>query len=169
MEEIYSETYLKAKAPLTRIVARAALIVVAAFALLIGVIVMMSFGTALVLIAMIVVAGVIYFVLPATNIAYEYIFVDGQIDFDRILNGEKRKTLKRVDLDNIEIVAPEGSHRLDPYNHLPVVDYSSGYDSDKHYIAVASGDKGNEQIRFTPDEKMLSKMKMKAPSKIMEE
>lgn len=169
MEEIYSETYLKAKTPLTRIIARAALIVVAVFALLIGVIIMMSFGTALALIVMIVIAGIIYFVLPSTNVAYEYIFVDGQIDFDRILNGEKRKTLRRTDLDKIEVVAPEGSHKLDPYKHLPVIDYSSGYDTDRHFIAVASGDKGNEQIRFTPDEKMLSMMRMKAPSKVMEE
>ena len=100
--------------------------------------------------------------------AYEYIFVDGQIDFDRILNGAKRKTLKRTDLEKIEIVAPEGSHKLDPFSRLPVVDYSSGYDTDRHYIAVATGEKGNEQIRFTPDEKMLSMMRMKAPSKIME-
>ena len=168
MQEIYSETYLKAKAPLTRILLRAALIVVAVFAVLIGVIIMMSMGTALALIAMIVVAGIISVVLPSTNVAYEYIFVDGQIDFDRILNGAKRKTLKRTDLEKIEIVAPEGSHKLDPFSRLPVVDYSSGYDTDRHYIAVATGEKGNEQIRFTPDEKMLSMMRMKAPSKIME-
>lgn len=169
MEEIYSETYLKAKAPVKRIIARTLLIILAVMALLIGFVIMMSLGTALAFIVMVVVAGIIYFLLPTTKIAYEYIFVDGQIDFDRILNGEKRKTLKRTDLEKIEVVAPEGSHKLDPYHHLPLVDYSSGYAADTHYIAVSVGEKGTEQIRFTPDEKMLSMMRMKAPSKIMEE
>lgn len=169
MEEIYCETYLKAKASPKRVIARILLIALAAVMLVLGLIIMLSFGTALVFIAMAVVAAIIYFVLPATNIAYEYIFVDGQIDFDRILNGEKRKTLKRTDMENIEVVAPEDSHKLDPYQRAPLVDYSSGYASDRHYIAVSSGDKGTERILFTPDEKMLSMMRMKAPSKIAEE
>ena len=33
---------------------------------------------------------IIYF-LPSKDIAYEYVFVDGQIDFDCIIKGNKRK------------------------------------------------------------------------------
>ena len=169
MQEIYSETYLKAKASPQRVLGRLLLIVLAAVMLLFGLMIMLSLGTALVFIAMAGVAAIIYFVLPSTNIAYEYIFVDGQIDFDRILNGAKRKTLKRIDMENVEVVAPQDSHRLDPYQRAPLVDYSSGYATDRYFIAVSIGDKGTERILFTPDEKMLSMMRMKAPSKIAEE
>ena len=48
------------------------------------------------------------------------------------------------------------------------MDYSSGMDTDKHFIAIATGDRGIERIRFTPDEKMLRMMKMKGPSKVKE-
>ena len=169
MQEIYSETYLKAKTTGKRLAIRILLIALMAIALLIGLIAMLSMGTTLVFIVMVLVAVVVYFIMPTNKVAYEYIFVDGQIDFDRILGGERRKTMTRTDLEKIEVIAPEGSYRLDSFRHLPIVDYSSGYDTDKHYIAVSTGEKGTEQIRFTPDEKMLSMMKLKSPSKIADE
>ncbi len=95
--------------------------------------------------------------------------VDGQIDFDRILRGESRKTMKRIDLSKVEVVAPEHSHHLDAYAKRTLYDYSSGIDTDQHYIAVYMDEKGLIQIRFTPDEKMLHMMKMKSPSKIKED
>lgn len=169
MQEIYSETYLKAKISGKRMFVRILLIALAAIALFIGVMAMMFLRTALVFVVMVIVAGIIYFLMPTNKVAYEYIFVDGQIDFDRILGGERRKTMKRTDLEKVEVVAPEDSHKLDAYRHLPLVDYSSGFATDRHYIAVSTSEQGNELIRFTPDEKMLSMMRMKAPSKIMTE
>ncbi len=169
MEEIYSETYLKAKPPTKRMLLRFGLIFLAVFVLLVGLFTMLLIGTSLVFVVTVVVAGIIFFLLPTNNIAYEYIFVDGQIDFDRILGGAKRKTMTRTDLSKIEVVAPEGSHKLDGFRHLPLIDYSSGYSNDRHFIAVSIGEKGTEQIRFTPDEKMLKMMQYKAPSKIMME
>lgn len=169
MEEIYSETYLKAKPPMKRTMLRVGLIALAVLVLLFGVLSMLLMGTSLVFVVMLIVAGIIFFLLPSNNIAYEYIFVDGQIDFDRILKGEKRKTMKRSDMSNIEIIAPETSHRLDAYRHLPLVDYSSGLSKDCHYIAVSVGEKGSERIRFTPDDKMLQMMQYKSPSKVVTE
>lgn len=169
MQEIYSETYLKAKISAKRMLVRILLVALMVVVLLCGLAAMLSLGSALFFIVTVVVAGIIFFLIPSGKMAYEYIFVDGQIDFDRILGGERRKTMQRTDLEKIEVVAPEGSYALDSYRHLPLVDYSSGYDSDKHYIAVSIGEKGTEQIRFTPDEKMLSMMRLKAPSKIKSE
>lgn len=167
MEEIYSETYLKAKLPAKRAALRFALIFLAAFLLLVGIFSIFLMGTVLIFGILLIVAGIIFFLLPTNNIAYEYIFVDGQIDFDRILGGAKRKTMKRTDLSEVELVAPENSHQLDGFRHLPMIDYSSGYANDRHYVAVSNGEKGTELIRFTPDEKMLKMMKYKAPSKIV--
>ena len=166
MQEIYSETFLNAKVSGKRMAIRMLLIVLSVILLLFGLMAMLSLGTALVFIVMIVVDVIIYFLMPTNKVAYEYIFVDGQIDFDRILGGERRKTMKRIDLEKVEVVAPEGSGELHSYQRLPMIDYSSGYDSDRHYIAISIGEKGTEQIRFTPDEKMLSMMKLKSPSKI---
>lgn len=163
MEELYSETYLRAKTPAKRSALRIFLIVLCVVLVLVDVLVLhSSLGLFVVVIAD---ALIIYF-LPTKNIAYEYIFVDGQIDFDCIYNGDRRKTLMRIDLGKVDVVAPEGSHALDSYSRLALKDFSSGVSEDRHYIAVYRGEKDSVRIRFTPDEKMLENMKMKARSKI---
>ncbi len=169
MEENYSETFLKAKLPVKRKMLRTGLIILAMFALLFGICSMLMMGTFLVLAVMVIVTVIIFFLLPSNDIAYEYIFVDGQIDFDCIYGGSKRKTLKRIDMKDIEVAAPETSHRLDSYKNLPLVDYSSGMPQDRHYIAVFVGEKGSERIRFTPDDKMVQMMEFKSPSKVVKE
>ena len=94
-------------------------------------------------------------------------FVDGQIDFDAIYGGEQRVNIQKIDLEKVDIVAPEQSHALDSYQQIPLKDCSSGFDKDRHYIAVYRGDDGNSvRVRFTPDETLLNNMKAKARSKI---
>ena len=97
---------------------------------------------------------------------YEYIFVDGQIDFDRIVAGNSRKTVMKTDLEKVEKIAPESSHVLDSFQTAPLSDFSSLDKEDTHYIMVIKSDKGMVRVRFTPDEKMLEMMKLKARSKI---
>ena len=65
--------------------------------------------------------------LPRLSVVYEYIFCDGQLDFDKIMAGEKRKHLYRLDFENVTIMAPANSHALDSYklNASKVLDYSS--------------------------------------------
>lgn len=169
MEPLYCETYLRANPPMKRKALRAVLIVLAAFLLAIGLVMTLTLKTSLVFLVMLLIAGIVLFLMPTTKIAYEYIFVDGQIDFDRILKGEKRKTMKRIDMEKVEVVAPEDSHVLDSYRQHPVFDYSSGMEEGKHYIAIFIGEKGLEQIKFTPDEKMLEAIGLKSPSKLKRE
>lgn len=168
MEPLYCETYLRAVPPMKRKVLRGALIVLAVLLLAFGGVMTLTMRTYLVLLVMALIAGIVLFFLPTTKIAYEYIFVDGQIDFDRILNGEKRKTMKRIDMEKVELVAPEHSHTLDSYRQNPVFDYSSGM-AGQHYIAIYQGERGLEQVKFTPDGKMLEAISTKSPSKLIKE
>ncbi len=163
MEELYSETYLKAKPSPKRMLIRSGFI---AFCILLVYIAVFVIQSGPVLFFAIVVDGFIFYFMPSANIAYEYVFVDGQIDFDIIIAGNKRKTKKRTDLEKIDIVAPEGSPSLNQYSRLPLVDFSSGVKSDRHFIAVSKSDNGQERIKFTPDEKLIENMKFKGRSKI---
>ena len=163
MEELYSETYLKAKPSPKRTALR--LIFLCLFLVVVDLMVFKSLN--LLIFVFIVDAMIIYF-LPKKNVAYEYVFVDGQIDFDFIINGERRKHKKRIDMEKIELIAPEDAPVLYNSRNLPMEDYSSRMSGDKHYIAVVLGDKGKERIRFTPDEKMLELMKLKGRSKVQE-
>ena len=114
--------------------------------------------------------GVGYFVLPKLAIEYEYVFCDGQVDFDKISGGAKRKTMLRVDFEKLVVVAPKNSHALDGYRHngVEVKDFSSLEEKARVYGMVISGGEKSTMIYFEPNEKMLTAMKQKAPRKIME-
>ena len=165
MEELYSETYLKAKPSPKRTALRFGLIFLCLFLVVVD---LMVFKSLYLLIFVFIVDAMIIYFLPKKNVAYEYVFVDGQIDFDFIINCERRKHKKRIDMEKIELIAPEDAPVLYNSRNLPMEDYSSRMSGDKHYIAVVLGDKGKERIRFTPDEKMLELMKLKGRSKVQE-
>lgn len=117
------------------------------------------------------VVGIVLLVLflPNFNVEYEYVYVDGQIDFDRIAAKSRRKTLLRIQMEQVEQVAPAGSHALDSYQHIrdiKVKDFSSGDPNAKVYEMIHREGEKTTKIRFEPSEKMLSCMKMKAPRKI---
>jgi len=114
--------------------------------------------------------GLVYYMLPKLNVEWEYVFCDGQLDFDRISGGAKRKTMLRVDFDHLVIAAPKNSHALDGYRHngVAVKDFSSLEEGKNVYGMVITGGEQNQMIFFEPSEKMIAAMKQKAPRKIVE-
>lgn len=122
------------------------------------------------------VAGVLAFVIlpmiwPRFSVVYEYVFVDGQLDFDKIMGGSSRKQLKRIDMEQVLTVAPERSHALDSNRNRPEVrkfDFTSGSKDANAYVIINQGQKAVEWIRFEPDETLLSMMKQKSPRKVSE-
>lgn len=127
----------------------------------------MTFGGFFSFIGIAAAAIIIYF-FPRLSIEYEYIFVDGQIDFDRIAGKAKRKTMLRIDMEQVEIIAPKGSHSLDAYTHVQCEkkDFSSGDKNAKPYIIIVNKENKKYQIVFEPNETMLSMIKQKSPRKL---
>lgn len=165
MNEMYTEAGVKkqknAKDTLIKVaifVADAALL----FAGLLGFSILLFLGIA-------AVVATVYF-LPYLNVDYEYIFCDGQFDFDKIMGGNKRKTQLKLDLDSCEVLCPANSHQLDGYTYqrLQVKDFSSGNPEAKVYALVGKELKNNTMVKviFEPSEKMLSFAKQKAPRKV---
>lgn len=166
MEPLYSETYLEAEPSRERKQKRILLILLCIILLLVDLFVLHS---AIGLFIVVVVDALIIVFLPTKHLAYEYVFVDGQIDFDCIYAGSRRKNLAKADLDVTEVVAPEGSHELDSYQRIKLEDFSSGHAEDKHYVLVYREEGGaTRKIKFTPDETLLENMKTKTRSKIKE-
>ncbi len=124
------------------------------------------------LIAALVLGYVFYSISGRFKVTYEYVFCDGQIDFDKILGGEARKHAHRCDLETVEVVAPENSHALDGYKHmkLTTIDYTSLEQGEGHkvYVIINKGAKGVERILFEPDETFVAMMKQKSPRKVNE-
>ena len=68
------------------------------------------------------------FIFPRFQTEWEYQYVNGELDVDRIINKAKRKRMASYDISKAELIAPAASHRFDYYNNnqkLKVCDYSS--------------------------------------------
>ena len=162
MNQMYAEAGVKRKDTPSTMALRVLLVL----GIVVGVLLMLlgSFFTFIGL----ALAAILIFLYPRLNVEYEYVFVDGQIDFDRISGKSKRKTLLRVDMEQVEIVAQQGSHALDSYTHIKsdFKDFSSGSKDSRPYIIMANIENRKCRIAFEPTEKKLSLMKQKSPRKI---
>ena len=116
----------------------------------------------------VVVIVILCYLLPRLNVEFEYVYVDGQIDFDKIMGKAKRKTMLRIDFEQVEIMAPMKSHSLDGYTHvnLEVKDFSSGLKDNKTYAIIANVNNKKTKIFFQPSEVMIDVIKHRFPRKI---
>ncbi len=166
MNNLYTEANVKKKVTTKDTMIKFAVIAAVAALLIVGVL-----GLNMLLILLSVIGAVCAFTfLPRLSVVYEYIFCDGQLDFDKIMAGEKRKHLYRLDFENVTIMAPANSHALDSYklNASKVLDYSSMEKDHKVFGIVECAGEKQTLIYFEPNEKMISFIKQKAPRKLSE-
>ncbi|MBQ9118700.1 MAG: hypothetical protein IJY09_01430 [Lachnospiraceae bacterium] len=166
MDGSYAETSVKKKQSPLNMVIKVAMVTFTAIMLLIGT---SLFGVfAMIFSGILIVACIIVF--PYLKVEYEYVYCDGQLDFDKIYSGNKRKTALRIDFENVEMMAPVNSHSLDSYNHqqVKVADYTSGYPDTKVYAIILRKGELLTKILCEPSEKMLSMIKQKAMRKFSE-
>lgn len=101
------------------------------------------------------------------SIEYEYIYVDKELQIDKILGKSRRKRVETLDLNQMEILAPLQSHSLDAYRNRSgkAVDYSTGVveQPDKRYAMYLDGAR---QIIFEPNEAMVKAIQAIAPRKV---
>jgi len=111
-----------------------------------------------------------YFIIRFQKVEYEYIFTSGDLDFDQLSGDFRRKRKLSVKFEAMEVLAAEGSHYLDGYNHsngIKVYDFSTRDKSKKRYVYVgSSADQGRIKVIFEPSEKMLDNMYHYSPSKV---
>lgn len=103
---------------------------------------------------------------PRFRVEWEYVYCDGQLDFDMIQGGEKRKNVLRIEIEEADVVAPLSSERLEGYRHLEVRDYSSLRPEAKIY-GIVTRIKGRDEkllIKFEPTERMVEMMHTKCPN-----
>lgn len=162
MNQLYAEAGVRRKNTVTTMAIRGGMILV----IFIG-FMMMMLGTPFNLIGTALIV-IVVFMFPKLNVEYEYVFVDGQLDFDKITANSKRKTMLRIDFEQVDIMAPMNSRSLNEYSNIQCEqkDYSSGVKSEKVYIIVASHEGKKYRILFEPNETMIEKIKQKSPRKV---
>ena len=164
MGDLYSELLVKRESTAKDSLVKYGLIVLTALAVFAGL-----FITPLLLIAAIILGIACYFVIPKTDVEYEYLFINGDFDIDMVMAKTKRKRVKSFKLSDADLAAPLNSHRMDYYNgnqKMKVLDFSSGNPEHKRYGVITRLDGDTCKIILEPDEKLAQAMKNSVPSKV---
>ena len=107
-----------------------------------------------------------YFLTIRNRVEYEYLYVDRELQIDRITNQSKRRKMETLDLKQFEILAPIRSHELDSYRKRAgaVLDYSSGEEANnpQKYMLVI----GDKKVIFEPTPELVQTIRMFAPRKV---
>ena len=163
MNEFFTEHLVKTKNTIATTMKKAGLIIASiivvffAFAFL---------GT----LGMFVAIGLFYldnFLIGRLNVEYEYIFYNGDLDIDKIMNKQSRKRMCSTSVKDLEVIAPEGSDALRPFQGLKVLDFSSKEPGNKKYVMVTSYKGEKVQILMEPNDVILNGMKYLAPRKVV--
>lgn len=108
-----------------------------------------------------------YFSYMNADIEYEYLYLDKEINIDKVMAKSKRKKAAVYDVQRMEIFAPINSHRLDSYKNRTrkTVDYSSGSAGtpDTRYVMICDGD---VRVILEPSAEMIKAIQMAAPRKV---
>ena len=164
MGDLYSELLVKKDKTAKDSLLKYGLIVLTVLAVFAGLII-----TPLALIIAVALGIACYFVIPKTDVEYEYLFINGDFDIDMIMSKTKRKKVKSFKLSEADLVAPLNSHRMDYYNgnqNMKVLDYSSGNPQHKRFGVITRLDNATCKIILEPDEALAQAMKKTAPSKV---
>ena len=164
MSDLYFEHIVKRKTPTMLVVAKGVMLGITVAAFVMGVL-----AAPILLIAGVVLGIVDYFVFPRWDVEFEYLFVNGEMDVDKIMSKSKRKKMGSFELSRTELVAPYNSHDFDSYRNkqMKTLDFSSGIPDHKIYGMIVEGDQELLKILFEPNEKILQAMKSMAPRKVM--
>ena len=164
MSDLYSELLVKKESTAQDAIIKYGLIVLTVLAVFAGL-----FITPLSLIVAIALGVACYFVIPRTDLEYEYLFVNGEFDIDMVMAKSKRKKVMSMNLSEVDLIAPLDSHRMDYYNgnsRMKTLDYSSGNPQHKRFAVITKNGGENSKIIIEPDEQMAQAIKNSAPSKV---
>ncbi|PKM58040.1 MAG: hypothetical protein CVU98_02975 [Firmicutes bacterium HGW-Firmicutes-3] len=116
----------------------------------------------------IVVISCMVILLRRFNVEYEYIFTNGELDIDQIINKNKRKRLLSVHVDSFIIMVPISNkdYGKDVEKYSKLYDVSSGLLQENTYAAIFDKDSKKIKLIFEPNEKMFNAIRAYIPRKI---
>jgi hypothetical protein len=105
-----------------------------------------------------VLAAAAFFGKKKLYVEYEYVFTNGEIDVDKIVEMKKRSRVITFNIKNVEILAPEESNSVKDFANKPekALDLYPKTTDKKVFVAMVTGGTERLQVRFVPDEEFLS-------------
>ena len=114
----------------------------------------------------IILAVVDAFLFKRMNLEFEYLYFNGDLDIDKIMNMQSRKRVFSSNIKEMEVIAWSGSVELQQYQRYKILDFSTQNPDDKVYEMVTQFKGEIVRVLFNPNEKILNEMKNMAPRKV---
>lgn len=116
---------------------------------------------------------VLYFIYSTfSRKEYEYTMEGGRLDIDVILGGKYRRPAHRLELDAIEVVAPNWHDAVAKYRKnggsikLPKYDYTSYEEDTPFYTMIITENRTKIKLLLDLSDEMLNTLKRKYPDRI---
>lgn len=161
MSDFYTEQLVKKQTGIKEVVIRALLVAAA----IVSVLAVFLFPLGL-LIPIIVIA-LVWFAMTRMDVEYEYLYVNGDLDIDKIIHKSKRKRVFSANAKEIELLAPVDAPQLSPYRNARVIDMSSGSPDARRYALVTACSGEMEKLIFEPNDTIVEGIFMLAPRKVV--
>ena len=139
MSDYYTEQLVKQKAKASSMIAKTALIAVTVLAFFL----VLLFPMAMIIPVIMVVVDIVLF--KRFDLEFEYLYVNGDLDIDKIMAKQKRKRVFEMNVRDMEVLAPTGSRTYE-------------------MVTISQGQ--TVKIIFEPNKTILEGMKMLAPRKV---
>lgn len=109
-----------------------------------------------------------YVVFLPMDMEFEYLYMDGLLQIDKILSKQKRKKYLELELEKIEKAAPKGSaHLVDYWEKKKLVkDCTTGEDDQNYYSIIYRAGKELWEVRIVSDKQIVDAMRKAAPRKV---
>lgn len=161
MSDFYTEQLVKKQATMKDVFIKAFLVALA----IVSVFVVLMFPVAI--IVPVVVITAVVFLIRRLNVEYEYLYVNGDLDIDKIMNKAKRKRVFSTNISSMELLAPEGADALNQFRNAKVLDFSSGMADAKRYVFVVAENGQVTKMIFEPNEEIVEGIFLMAPRKVV--
>ena len=161
MNDFYVEHLVKKKLTWKNYALIAFLVLLTAFSF-----VLINIHIAFIVITLVLI-GLTAFSYFCMNVEYEYFYMNGIFEIDRIEHRQKRRRVFEMRFDELEVLVPEGAFQVQPYRSVRIKDYSSRDKAAKRYEMVIGQYGRKRRIVLEPSELMLENMKKIEPKKII--
>jgi hypothetical protein len=135
------------------------------FLILLGAVLVLFTGAIGLLVFIVGIVLCVYF-REERNLEYEYILTNGSVQIAAIYNANRRKELLDFELDQVTMIVPKGSKRLETQHFAKKRDFSSRRGQGQVISMVVERNNRQELISMEPNEKTMAHIKTYARNKI---
>lgn len=161
MNDFYTEQLVKKQPDMKDLATKIGLVAL----FVVSVLIVFMFPLGLLLPVIVIVFDVIMF--RRLNVEYEYLYVNGDLDIDKIMNRSKRKKLFTMNVSELELLAPADAPELRQYRNLKMADYCSGTGQARQYALIVADHGEMKKIIFEPNDTILEGFYILAPRKVI--